>query len=200
MIGTLLFCVFVGLMLAGVVGVSPAQTFRTMNTGVPRSSGTYYAPPAPAVSSPGCATPGAALPGTAVPYTPAPYTPAAPYTPGNLPSSVNRPGAAAALPGATAPSTPGTAPGAATAAAAGAPLPPGRWEVHVTITVAGFQRTVPVTRRGEPLVLTTYAPGRIVVGDTPPPPPGAAVRAYRRLPWPVVGTLRRARAVAARRG
>jgi glycosyltransferase involved in cell wall biosynthesis len=89
---------------------------------------------------------------------------------------------------------------APTAAAAGAPLPPGRWEVHITLTVAGFQRTTPVLRGGEPLVLTTYAPGRIVVGDTPPPPPGAAVRAYRRLPWPVVGTLRRARAVAARRG
>jgi glycosyltransferase involved in cell wall biosynthesis len=89
---------------------------------------------------------------------------------------------------------------APTAAAAGGPLPPGRWEVHITLTVAGFQRTVPVLRRGEPLVLTTYAPGRIVVGDTPPPPPRAAARAYRRLPWPVVGTLRRARAVAARRG
>ena len=71
---------------------------------------------------------------------------------------------------------------------------------HHRSTVAGFQRTVPVLRRGEPLVLTTYAPGRIVVGDTPPPPPRAAARAYRRLPWPVVGTLKRARAVAARRG
>jgi poly(ribitol-phosphate) beta-N-acetylglucosaminyltransferase len=89
---------------------------------------------------------------------------------------------------------------APTAAAAGGPLPPGRWEVHITLDVAGFQRTVPVLRRGEPLVLTTYAPGRIVVGDAPPPPPRAAVRAYRRLPWPVIGTLRRARAVAARRG
>ena len=89
---------------------------------------------------------------------------------------------------------------APTAAAAGAPLPPGRWEVHITLVVAGFRRTVPVLRGGEPLVLTTYAPGRIVVGDTPPPPPRATVRAYRRLPWPVIGTLKRARAVAARRG
>lgn len=104
-----------GLVLAGVVGVSPAQTHRSTMTGTPRSSGTYYAPPTPAVPSPGCATPGAALPGTA-----APYTPPAPYTPGNLPSSVNRPGAAAALPGPTAPGMPGTAPGAAAAAAAAA--------------------------------------------------------------------------------
>jgi poly(ribitol-phosphate) beta-N-acetylglucosaminyltransferase len=89
---------------------------------------------------------------------------------------------------------------APTAAAAGGPLPPGRWEVQITLVVAGFRRTVPVLRRGEPLVLTTYAPGRIVVGDAPPPPPRATVRAYRRLPWPVIGTLKRARAVAARRG
>ena len=66
--------------------------------------------------------------------------------------------------------------------------------------MAGFRREVPVPRRGEPLVVTTYAPGRIVVGDAPPPAPGAAVRAYRRLPWPAIATLKRARAVAARRG
>ena len=28
---------------------------------------------------------------------------------------------------------------APTAAAAGGPLPPGRWEVHVAVTVAGFR-------------------------------------------------------------
>jgi glycosyltransferase involved in cell wall biosynthesis len=89
---------------------------------------------------------------------------------------------------------------APTAAAAGAPLPPGRWEVQIALTVAGFRRTVPVPRRGEPLTVTTYAPGRIVVGDTPPPAPGAAVRAYRRLPWPAIATIKRARAVAGRRG
>ena len=89
---------------------------------------------------------------------------------------------------------------APTAAAAGAPLPPGRWEVQITLKVAGFRRTVPVLRKGEPLVVTTYAPGRIVVGDEPPPAPGAAVRAYRRLPWPAIRTLKRARAVAGRSG
>jgi poly(ribitol-phosphate) beta-N-acetylglucosaminyltransferase len=89
---------------------------------------------------------------------------------------------------------------APTAAAAGAPLPAGRWEVRIALHVAGFRRTVPVPRQGEPLVVTTYAPGRIVVGDAPPPAPGAAVRAYRRLPWPAIATLKRARAVAARRG
>ena len=89
---------------------------------------------------------------------------------------------------------------APTAAAAGAPLPPGRWEVRIALNVAGFRHIVPVPRQGEPMVVTTYAPGRIVVGDGPPPAPGAAVRVYRRLPWPAIATLKRARAVAARRG
>jgi len=88
---------------------------------------------------------------------------------------------------------------APTAAAAGASLPPGRWEVHAMVTVAGFTGTTPILRRGEPLVVTTYAPGRIVIGDGPPPAPGAALRTYRRLPWPAIATLRRARAVAGRR-
>jgi hypothetical protein len=90
---------------------------------------------------------------------------------------------------------------APTAAAAGAPLPPGRWEVHATVSVAGFSQTVPVLRRGEPLVVTTYAPGRIVVGDQPPPAPGLPLRVYRRLPGPVMQTVTRtrARAAAARR-
>jgi hypothetical protein len=57
-----------------------------------------------------------------------------------------------------------------------------------------------VLRKGEPLVVTTYAPGRIVVGDSPPPAPSAAARAYRRLPWPAIRTLKRARAVAGRSG
>jgi hypothetical protein len=91
---------------------------------------------------------------------------------------------------------------APTAAAAGAPLPPGRWEVHATLSVAGFSQVVPITRRGEPLVVTTFAPGRIVVGSEPPPAPGLPVRVYRRLPGPVVQSVRRtrARAGAARRG
>jgi len=90
-----------------------------------------------------------------------------------------------------------TVPIAPTAAAAGGPLPPGRWELHAAVTVAGFTRTGPVLRRGEPLVLTTYAPGRIVVGGQAPPPPGLPVRVYRRLPGPVMTTVRRTRARAA---
>ena len=93
-----------------------------------------------------------------------------------------------------------TVPIAPTAAAAGGPLPPGRWEVRIAPTVAGFRQVAPVLRRGEPLVVTTYAPGRIVVGEEVPPPPHAAVRAYRRLPWPAIATLKRARAVARRSG
>ena len=91
---------------------------------------------------------------------------------------------------------------APTAAAAGAPLPPGRWEVHATVSVAGFSKTVPVLRRGEPLVVATYAPGRIVVGPGPPPPPALPVRVYRRLPAPVARSVKRTRAgaAAARRG
>jgi hypothetical protein len=72
--------------------------------------------------------------------------------------------------------------------------------VRSAVTVAGCRQTIPVPRAGEPLVVTTFAPGRIVVGDAPPPAPGAAVRAYRRLPWPAIATLKRARAVAGRRG
>jgi hypothetical protein len=93
-----------------------------------------------------------------------------------------------------------TVPIAPTAAAAGGPLPPGRWEVRIAPTVAGFRQIAPVLRRGEPLVVTTYAPGRIVVGEEVPPPPHAAVRAYRRLPWPAIATLKRARAAARRSG
>ena len=90
---------------------------------------------------------------------------------------------------------------APTAAAAGGPLPPGRWEVHITLDGGGLPRApCPSCGTASRWSSPPTRPGRIVVGDTPPPPPGAAARAYRRLPWPVVGTLRRARAVAARRG
>ena len=89
---------------------------------------------------------------------------------------------------------------APTAAAAGGPLPPGRWEVRAALTVAGFTRTATILRRDEPLVVTTYAPGRIVVGETVPPPPNLKLRVYRRLPPAAMQGVRRARAVAARRG
>ena len=93
-----------------------------------------------------------------------------------------------------------TVPIAPTAAAAGGPLPPGRWHLRATVTVAGFMRTTTVESDGEPLVITTYAPGRIVVGDTPPPPPGLPVRVYRRLPPAVMHGIRRTRARAASAG
>jgi glycosyltransferase involved in cell wall biosynthesis len=89
---------------------------------------------------------------------------------------------------------------APTAAAAGAPLVPGSWEVCATLTVAGFARTVTIERRGEPLVVTTYAPGRIVLGQQVPPPPGLPFRVYRRLPPAVMHSLRRTRARAAATG
>jgi poly(ribitol-phosphate) beta-N-acetylglucosaminyltransferase len=89
---------------------------------------------------------------------------------------------------------------APTAAAAGAPLPPGTWEVRATLTVAGFTRTTTLERQGEPFLVTTYAPGRIVVGDTPPPPPGLPVRVYRRLPPAVMHGIRRTRARAGAAG
>jgi glycosyltransferase involved in cell wall biosynthesis len=89
---------------------------------------------------------------------------------------------------------------APTAAAAGGPLPPGTWEVRATLTVAGFTRTETLLRRGEPFLVTTYPPGRIVVGDAPPPPPGLPFRVYRRLPPTVMQNVRRARAAAPGRG
>ena len=86
-----------------------------------------------------------------------------------------------------------TVPIAPTAAAAGGPLPAGRWELHVAVSVAGFSRMTPVLRRGEPLVLTTFAPGRIRVGAEAPPPPDLPLRIYRRLPGPVMSTVWRTR-------
>ena len=90
---------------------------------------------------------------------------------------------------------------APTAAAAGGPLPPGTWEVRAEVSIAGFSHAAVVERREEPLLVTTYAPGRIVVGGEAPPPPGLPFRVYRRLPGPVMQTVRstRARAAAAAR-
>jgi hypothetical protein len=91
---------------------------------------------------------------------------------------------------------------APTAAAAGGPLPPGRWELRAAVTVAGFMGWTKLERGGEPLVVTTYPPGRIVVGEVPPPPPALTARVYRRLPPAVMHGVRRtrARAGAARQG
>jgi glycosyltransferase involved in cell wall biosynthesis len=89
---------------------------------------------------------------------------------------------------------------APTAAAGGGPLPPGTWEVRAVLTVAGFSRTTTLERHDEPFVVTTYAPGRIVIGDAAPPPPGLPFRVYRRLPPAVMQGIRRTRARAAEAG
>src|SRR5262245_45746865 len=102
----------VGLLLAGMVGVAPAQMPRSATSSVPRSSGgTYYTP---YTASPPCPTPGipygttvippgAAVPGTVMPGTTAPGT-----TP---------PGMAAPAPDAAAPGAAALGAGAAAAAA-----------------------------------------------------------------------------------
>ena len=90
-----------------------------------------------------------------------------------------------------------TVPIAPTAAAAGGPLPPGRWEVRAVTSVAGFSHQRRLERDGRPLVLTTYPPGRIVVGTDIPSPPSLARRAWRHLPGWSDPVLRRTRAAAA---
>ncbi len=91
-----------------------------------------------------------------------------------------------------------TVPIAPTAAAAGGPLPPGTWEVRADVSIAGFSWDAAVERRAEePLLVTTFAPGRIVPGAVAPPPPPLKARVYRRLPAPVMRTFRRTRATAA---
>ena len=91
-----------------------------------------------------------------------------------------------------------TVPIAPTAAAAGGPLPPGTWEVFARPGLAGFARRGIIERRTGPLLVTTFGPGRIVVGTETPPHPSIAVRAYRRLPGPAMSTFRRTRAGLAR--
>ncbi len=87
---------------------------------------------------------------------------------------------------------------APTAAAAGGPLPPGTWEVRAEVSIAGFSHARDGRApREEPLLVTTFAPGRIVVGSVAPPPPPLPARVYRRLPAPVMQTFRRTRATAA---
>lgn len=121
-----------GLVLVSVVGASSAQTYRSMTTGTPRSSGQYYYTQPTVVAPPGCATPiappiyGQPLPSTApsaMPsapsMAPSATTPIRPYSPGSLPPGVSAPSApgTAAIPGAT-PTAPTAAASAAAAAAA----------------------------------------------------------------------------------
>jgi glycosyltransferase involved in cell wall biosynthesis len=86
---------------------------------------------------------------------------------------------------------------APTAAAAGAPLPPGRYELRAAVGVLGFGATRVVRRGDEPLVLTAYPPGRIVEGDPPPrPEPPLHVRVVQSTPW-ARDAVRRVQAAAA---
>ncbi len=76
-----------------------------------------------------------------------------------------------------------TVPIAPTAAAAGAPLPPGPYDVRINAGVLGFGATRIVRRDDEPLVLTVLPPGRIVEGVAEPAPePGLRTRLGRRAP------------------
>jgi poly(ribitol-phosphate) beta-N-acetylglucosaminyltransferase len=76
-----------------------------------------------------------------------------------------------------------TVPIAPTAAAAGAPLPAGPYEVRVNAGVLGFGTTRIVRRDEDPLMLTVLAPGRIVEGVAEPAPePGLRTRLGRRAP------------------
>jgi hypothetical protein len=96
-----------------------------------------------------------------------------------------------------------TIPIAPTAAAAGGPLPPGRWHVWTITTVAGFSQQRRIFLGPEkPLVLTTYDPGRIVVGTRVPGPPSRRARLRRAVPPALDPVLRRMRGAvaAARRG
>jgi hypothetical protein len=89
-----------------------------------------------------------------------------------------------------------TVPIAPTAAAAGGPLPDGSWELRIHPSVGGFSAMRKVRRDKRPLLLTTYAPGRIVDAPEPPEPPSLARRVYRRLPGAVVNAARRPGAAA----
>jgi glycosyltransferase involved in cell wall biosynthesis len=88
---------------------------------------------------------------------------------------------------------------APTTAAAGAPLPAGRWELRAGVTVAGFYSARRLREEDEPLVLVSAPPAAIFRAEEvpqrklkPPPPQNPRARAGR--------TFRRARAVAAGRG
>jgi glycosyltransferase involved in cell wall biosynthesis len=90
-----------------------------------------------------------------------------------------------------------TIPIAPTAAAAGGPLPPGRWHVKTITNVAGFsqQRRVYLEPK-KPLVLTTYDPGRIVVGTKVPGAPSRRAKLRRALPPALDPVVRRMRGAA----
>ena len=83
-------------------------------------------------------------------------------------------------------------------AAAGAPLPAGRWELRAGVTVGGFYSARRLREEDEPIVLVSAPPAGIYRAEDvpqrklkPPPPQNPRARAGR--------TFRRARAVAAGR-
>jgi glycosyltransferase involved in cell wall biosynthesis len=98
-------------------------------------------------------------------------------------------------PGRVTPVVTATASIAPTIAAGGAPLPAGEWHVYATVAVAGHSSTGQLTRRGEPLVLTTRPPGRIAEGANSIRPASLKRRLRARLPW-LAGALRRTRGAA----
>jgi hypothetical protein len=63
------------------------------------------------------------------------------------------------------------------------------------VIVAGFASATRVRLDGEPLVLTSVPPSRIVVGEQAPEPPGLPRRLASRAPR-VTDAVRRARAAA----
>ena len=85
-----------------------------------------------------------------------------------------------------------------TTAAAGAPLPAGRWHVHTIVDVLGFTslRRVRQIESEELLVLTAAPPARVVLGEELPPPPSRRKRVLRRAPW-IGRTFRRTRSAVA---
>jgi hypothetical protein len=70
---------------------------------------------------------------------------------------------------------------APTIAAAGAPLPAGRYEVRAIVAVAGFSSSARVTREGEPFTVTVMPSHRLEPTAPAPPQPPAGSRARRRV-------------------
>jgi poly(ribitol-phosphate) beta-N-acetylglucosaminyltransferase len=85
-----------------------------------------------------------------------------------------------------------------TTAAGGAPLPAGQWDVRTGVRLAGFYsvRRVRDRQTDEPVILTSLPPGRVHVGDGPPPEPSLRTRLGRSAPW-IGATVRRTRAAVA---
>jgi poly(ribitol-phosphate) beta-N-acetylglucosaminyltransferase len=82
-----------------------------------------------------------------------------------------------------------------TTAGGGWPLAEGQWDLRASVIVAGFASAVRIKLDGEPLILTSVPPSRIVVGEHAPEPPALPRRLATRAPR-VTDAVRRARAAA----